>query len=185
MKLSERSKFISRIIEQRCFFIVRRFDRGICTFDDPTGVEHLMKNNPLWTPDKSPGPIRTLLCFSNEDKAAEYCEKELYNTGKVDRILLENKGRVQEFIKNVMINNKIYWFLFDRECGDKPISMSYRAWLVSLKHFILLYSCSFSKVEGAINEAGHWNPGESFVRVSDEAQRMIWDYEKKQYEGEN
>jgi len=101
--LAAKREYIGKsILPSMSFYVIIQKDgnrSGYCTFDDPTS-------------EGGSDPVRTLVAFTNQEKAEKYIVDQLRGIGEVKVINLTTRGAGDLF--RMMIKNKIYFFTFDR-----------------------------------------------------------------------
>ena len=165
-----------RVLQKGCLYLISQAERGpggavrrvgYATFDDPTG------GSPEGRTDiaagETPGPIRTLLAFTDEELAAEYLQEELKGVGEVVRFVnnAHDIGRMVRF----MLGGRIHWFTFNRTPGSHLQQDRYTCWFISLRLFVNMVGKYAEKVREHLSRMPGWKP--NVMQVPDEVHDII------------
>lgn len=170
-----------RVLIQRCLYLIRQVNRdqsgavrgySYVTFDDPTGG----------APDRrvdiaageSPGPVRTLLAFTDEELAAEYHQEELKGVGEPCRFIINSQdmGRMFRFL----MGGRIQWIMFDRVPGSHRSEARYTCWLIPVLFLAKMVNKYVDSVGQHIEKMPSWTPSDDMVvEVPEDVQKMIDD----------
>lgn len=180
MKSRTKLEFVQGLLDKKVIFLICHPEsKAYCTFDDPTGGADIIERpdggrSSLILPEGTrPGPMRTLLAFSEGELAEEYNEQELRSLGTIVEVVLDQKRL--GWLTQLMLKGSIQHFTFDRTPGDAPLQLRYRAVMISLQAFLHAFGAYQKAARDGSQKILPWLPSESMIELGEDVQRIVRD----------